>query len=101
MSKIVELLKEIKENTGLEIVDKSFNGVPLFDTPTHQPFDFDVTIEFSGIRGMSDFEVHFPSLYIKSNETDTFAQTITNVTVIVNKLNEALKKEYSSEWVRQ
>jgi hypothetical protein len=101
MNKTDEILKDIKEITGLEIINKSNQGIPLFDVPFRQPFSFDVQISYNSIKGMSSFELHFPSLYVKSNNVTDFAKTITYVVDIINSLNEAIKEDYSSEWVKQ
>jgi len=101
MNKIDKALMEIKNQTGMEIIDKSFDGIPLFDVPYNQPFKFDVQISFNSIRGACSFQLHFPSLYVKANEVKDFSETINYVASVIEKLNEALKKDYSEEWVLQ
>lgn len=101
MNRTDKLLQEIKEQSGLEIINKSFEGVPLFHTPHRQPFNFEARISYNGIRGNCSFELYLPSLYIKSNEVSEFARTIHYVASIINRLNETIKEDYSSEWVKQ
>jgi len=96
-----KILVKIEELTGLKIIDKSFDGIPLFDVPYNQPFKFDVQISFNSIRGACSFQLHFPSLYVKANEVKDFSETINYVASVIEKLNEALKKDYSEEWVLQ
>jgi len=101
MNKTDKVLKEIKQLTGMEIVNKSFDGIPLFDIPFKQPFKFNVRISYNSIRGMSSFELHFPSFYVKSDEVIEFSNTISQIAFIINQLNFALRQDYSEEWVKQ
>jgi len=99
MNKIDKALIEIKNQTGMEIINKSFDGIPLFDVPYNQPFKFDLQISFNSIRGMCSFQLHFPSLYIKANEVKDFSNEVNFVTFLIEGLNKAIAKDYSSEWV--
>lgn len=101
MNKTDKLLKEIKDITGIEIINKSREGIPLFDVPYRQPFKFDVQISYNSIKGMGSFELHFPSLYVKSNEVIEFSNVINQVVFIINQLNEVIREDYSNEWVKQ
>lgn len=112
MNNTDKLLKEIKESTGLNIMNESFEGkslndleknviIPLFKVDTHQPFNFGIEISYNSIRGKGSFELHFPSLYVKSEEVTEFSNEISKVSGIIHKLNEALRLDYSSEWVKQ
>jgi hypothetical protein len=95
------LLKEINETIGLEIIEKSFEEIPLFDVSYKQPFKFGIHISYNSIKGQGSFEFNFPSFYVKSFETNSFLEEINKVVEIVNKLNKTLKENYSIEWVRQ
>lgn len=101
MNKLNKVLEDIKNLTGLEIINKSFEGVSLFNTSNQQPFKFDITIEFNGIKGLCSFELHFPSLYVKAEDITEFSNIINQVVSYINQLNAALKADYSSEWVKQ
>jgi len=101
MNKIDKALMEIKNQTGMEIINKSFDGVPLFDIPYCQPFKFDLQISFNSIRGACSFQLHFPSLYIKANEVKDFSNEVSFISFLIEGLNKDLKKDYSAEWVLQ
>jgi hypothetical protein len=96
-----EILTYVKETTEVEIVNKSWDSIPLFDVPIHQPFKFGVEIVFNSIKEQCSFQMHFPSLYIKANDVMEFYKTIGQVASAIETLNAGLKNNYSSEWVLQ
>lgn len=101
MNKTNELLESLKEKTGLQIINKSNQGIPLFDIPYRQPFNFGLEISYNGIKSMCSFELHFPSKYIKAEEIEGFGEEVSYIIYIIDKLNKALKEDYSHEWVKQ
>jgi len=101
MNKTNKVLGEIKQLTSMEIINKSFDGIPLFDMPFKQPFKFNIEISFSSLKGTCSFGLHLPSLYVKSEEVIEFSNIINQLTSIINQLNIALKHDYDKEWVKQ
>lgn len=96
-----EIIEKIEEVYGLKITDKSFKDIPLFDLPIHQPFKFNIEINYCSIKSKSCFELHFPSLYINGNKIKEFTEEIIRVKDIINMLNYELKNNFSSEWILQ
>ena len=75
--------------------------IPLFKIDTYQPFNFGIEISYNSMRGRSSFELHFPSLYVGSDEVLEFSNIINQVVSYINQLNAALRAEYSDEWLKQ
>ncbi len=101
MNRTDEILNDIKETLGMEIINKSNEGIPLFDIPYKQPFKFNLEIVFNSIKGMCSFQLHFPSLYIKANDITAFTKEVNYVSIIIEELNKAIQADYSPEWVQQ
>lgn len=101
MKNTEKVLADIKNQTGMDIINESREGIPLFKIPSRQPFKFDLEISYSSIKGRCSFELHFPSLYVKANDVRDFSNEVNFITFLIDNLNKAIKKDYSEEWVLQ